>query len=186
MKRETDSERRKRLKKISKTAFAKDISDRLFPDDHTWWELEMKNMLEVKPSETLIAPNFKAFGGSSVPLRRSSDQIPSPKRPRPKHSNVSSSFSATSKQNTFRSEQMTRSKQKKLDEEEDISLQMKEMSIDSPGILDERRSTSSSTGELGRLIFQSSMNGESMSLDFLVSSSPAIVKYSSVSTTPGI
>ena len=160
MRRETDEERRERLNR-SNTKFARDVCDRLLPDDKVWWELEMKNTIGVKSHEAsndgIVASEFKAFGGSVLPYhRRKSAEIPSPKRAPPsRHSNFSSSNNSTS----------TKEKNK-----DDISLQMQEMSIDSPGILEDRNSTNNSTGEIGRLMFQSSLDGQTMSLDFLMSS----------------
>ena len=176
MRRETDEERRERLNR-SNTKFARDVCDRLLPDDQVWWELEMKNALGVKSHEAsndgIVASEFKAFGGSVLPYRRKSQEIPSPKRAPPR-----SNFSSTSTKK--------RSEKPKEKKEDDISLQMQEMSIDSPGILEDRNSSNNSTGELGRLMFQSSMDGQAMSLDFLMSSNSPYASKSLAVSTPVI
>ena len=177
---ETEAERRERLNR-SNTKFARDVCDRLFPDDQVWWELEMKNTLGIKSHEAsndgVVASEFKAFGGNVLPYHRRKSQeipspqkIPSPKRAPPGRSNFSSSSNTTSPKK--------RSEKPKEKKEDDISLQMQEMSIDSPGILEERQGSNDSKGELGRLMFQSSMDGQAMSLDFIMSSNSPYVSKS--------
>ena len=132
---ETDAERRERLNR-SNTKFARDVCDRLFPDDQVWWELEMKNTLGIKSHEAsndgIVASEFKAFGGNVLPVSsqkisrnsRSAENSESQRAP-PRTLELLIII-----QYNINNKEVRETKKKK--KEDDISLQMQEMSIDSP------------------------------------------------------
>ena len=165
-----EDEYEERRRELQKDSFADDLVDRLLPSDETWWEMKLKRGLEVKRKFWEGEPDvddeewekkgysFKAFGGS-IPeesrRRRSSDFVPTPKR-------VPPGYDPPIHQKL---------KQEKKIEEDHLSFQMKEMSIDSPGIIERGNNSNNNnkvkrrTSELGRLVFLSSMDC-SMSIDF--------------------